>query len=444
MSESEDWLRNAVAEFLRSGENQQLRQRHYEIDAPWRGNQVRQALHAVYLLQRDARGVAASAFVTERPTAIPARVEDAQAFAAIAQACRAAVIDLREPLGLVPVAIPKPWGQELWFTGIESRGLSAVRGTTGHTPLPWALSMGLGMPATPILLKILDPWPDPIYGDLYLELHAIKEEVYVVTNVDADAWPQGVGAIRYGISGEMSRRYAADAELRGDFLAAVRAYEQVRRRIDQAFEAKRHVAGISPGAPLSPALQRSWHSELPIELQAEEARLRNAMDRFTELHPLRVGDVLAIPPGAPHALQHGVRVVEFQTPVYERQIIAFSQKVLTQEHWDSAGAIASMSLEGPGTPTLTLVVNEGGCTAERIARLSDFAVWRVRLAPGAAMNLPDQLPYAVCVSVQGQITIGGLSCRPEHACLMPQESLTHAILNRGAEFALCLVAAPGL
>jgi hypothetical protein len=444
MSDSDHWLDDAIAQFSRSGESRQLRQRDYQIDAPWLGDQGRQALHAVYLLQRDDRGVAVRAFVTDQPPAIPPRVEDEHAFAAIAQTCGAAVLDLGEPLALAPVAIPKPWGQELWFTGIERRGLSAVEGSTGRTPLPWALSIGLGMPTTPVLLKILDPWPDPIYGDLYLELHAVKEEVYVVTHLDADAWPQGVGAIRYGISSEIARGYDAAADLRGDFLEAVRAYEHARRRVDAAFEAKRAAAGISPHAPVSPALQRSWHSELPPELQDGEARLRKRMDQFTELHPLRVGDVLAIPPGAPHALQHGVRVVEFQTPVYERQIIAFSQKVLTQDHWDSASAIASMSLEGPGSPTLTLVVDDGGCTAERIARFSDFAVWRVRLAPGAAIRLPEQLTYALCMSVQGQITIGRLTCTPEQACLMPPKTLTHPILNAGADFALFLVAAPGI
>ena len=37
---------------------------------------------------------------------------------------------------------------------------------------------------------------------------------------------------------------------------------------------------------------------------------------------LRVGDVVTIPPGTPHSLLRGVTVVEFQTPVFERRILA--------------------------------------------------------------------------------------------------------------------------
>ena len=74
---------------------------------------------------------------------------------------------------------------------------------------------------------------------------------------------------------------------------------------------------------------------------SEEKNLRQEMNSFTSMHTLRVGDVISIPTYTPHALQHGVRAIEFQTPHYERQILSFAQKVLTQSDWDTESAIAN-------------------------------------------------------------------------------------------------------
>ena len=74
------------------------------------------------------------------------------------------------------------------------------------------------------------------------------------------------------------------------------------------------------------------------------------MESFTRLLDLRVGDVVRVEPYYPHSLQHGVRVVELQTPTYERFIISFAQQVVTQDHWDSEHAIAHMSLDPAPEP----------------------------------------------------------------------------------------------
>ena len=36
------------------------------------------------------------------------------------------LFDLNAPIPLQPIAIPKPWGQEIWYTGIEQRGVAEV------------------------------------------------------------------------------------------------------------------------------------------------------------------------------------------------------------------------------------------------------------------------------------------------------------------------------
>ena len=46
-------------------------------------------------------------------------------------------ICLTLPLELETVSIQKPWGQEIWYSGIEKRGVSTVK----SVPLPWLLSV---------------------------------------------------------------------------------------------------------------------------------------------------------------------------------------------------------------------------------------------------------------------------------------------------------------
>lgn len=418
--------------------------RRYEIDAPWLGDHGRQALHALYELARVDDTITVAAFVSEHP------IESDADLTTLAARHRAAVVNLDGPLPLAPVTIPKPWGREIWYTGIERRGLSCVATATGASPLPWVLSLAPqrfcnGAPIT--LLKTLDPLPEPVYGDLYLELHDEKQEVYVVTAVDPTAWPDGTGGIRYGIDPAQRRHYGSDAALRDAFLTAIRAYEAVRRDIDARFDAERVRAGIGLRDPVAPALLEQWHAALPAELQRREAALRADMDAFMVVQPLRIGDVVAVPVRVPHSLQHGVRVIEFQTPVYERSIIAFAQKVLTQDHWDSERAVARMRLEAPPAPDFEVVHEQAGCTAERVVSFSDFSVWRASLEARAALPLPRALAYVLCICISGELRIGDIALGPEQACLVPARALQRAmpeVVNAGGPRALCLLAAPNL
>jgi len=215
------------------------------------------------------------------------------------------------PLPLRPTCIPKPWGQEIWYTGVEERGVCCFGDEECRVPIPWLQAV---LPDTGtagealVLLKILDPLPTPVKGDLYFELHEEKREVYVVTRVDPQAWPDGTGYIRYGFDPARVRDHASPQQFRASYLQAVAHYESVRRELD-ALE----------GQPSEALLAR-------------EVALRESMNAFTHLRPLAVGDVVVVPLRLPHSLQHGVRTIEFQTPVYERKILSFAQQVLTQDH----------------------------------------------------------------------------------------------------------------
>ena len=71
---------------------------------------------------------------------------------------------------------------------MEERGESRVLAAGGELRLSAYLEAA-GIAAPVILLKVLDPHPEPVRGDLYFEVHEHKREVYVVTAVDRNAWP---------------------------------------------------------------------------------------------------------------------------------------------------------------------------------------------------------------------------------------------------------------
>ena len=100
-----------------------------------------------------------------------------------------ATINLEVPVMLAPVYIEKPWGQEIWHTGGDS---SVMVDNNQSIPISLFLSLApeqLTSSKLPVLLKVLDPKPVKSLGNLYLEVHEEKEEVYVVTHIDSGAWP---------------------------------------------------------------------------------------------------------------------------------------------------------------------------------------------------------------------------------------------------------------
>jgi len=396
--------------------------------------------------ERDAQGglrIALSPMTEGRSGTSPAEC-DVDAFA---RQHGVPVVELGAPLRLDPVAIPKPWGRELWFTGIEARGQAGVRADGGSAPLPWLLSVAageiLGNGFNSLnLLKILDPFPDPVYGDLYFELHQEKREVYVVTRVDPASWPAGRGAIRYGFDPRVRAAYPDEQAFRSAYLHSVRAYEQVRREIDRREDAWRSAEGYGPKDPVPVPTLRRWRAAHPPRLRRAEVEARGAMERFTQLLPVAVGDVIEVPTHLPHALQHGVRTVEFQTPVYERRILSFAQKVLTQDHWDTAAAVQQMRLEPPARPRTRAVVEGPGATRERIVAFDDFLVDRWQLLPGSRSVLSRQDSYALAMAVEGEITVAGVTLAAESALLIPAVCGAVAIANRGSEAASLLVARP--
>ncbi len=319
------------------------------------------------------------------------------------------VFNVSAPWILDPVYIPKPWGQEIWFTGIEMRGQAAVQGDNGSLPLPWVLSLFPQTNHQPlILLKVLDPLPDDVYGDLYFELHEEKQEVYVVTHVDKQAWPNGKGAIQLGFAPEKRCEYENVDEFKKAYLNTVRAYEQVRRALDEELDELCRLNHFNSDEAIPVEQLKDWVKQLSQsienkELVQEEKRLKEVMNSFINHLPLVVGDTLAIPKLVPHALQHGVRVVEFQTPVYERQILSFAQKVLTQNHWDTERALSIANIDHLQIPLPEMLFSNEQIKVEKIVCFDDFLVHRVSINSSSYQS--DLSGYSLVMLIAGELSL---------------------------------------
>ncbi|MGL6160244.1 hypothetical protein [Microbulbifer sp.] len=353
------------------------------------------------------------------------------------------VFDLGAPLPLQPVSVPKPWGREIWYSGIEQRGQSGVG--EPQIPLPWLLAalprrFAAGDERGINLLKILDPLPDEVYGDLYFEMHEEKREIYIVTRVDPRAWPDGQGAIRFGFNQRKRRGMGSDEAFLAAYREAVAEYRRVREEVDRRFDVLRERGGYGASEPVPAERLKAWADQLPRELHEEEERLRAAMDSFTALRPLEVGDVISVPTHTPHSLQHGVRTVEFQTPVYERKILSFAQKVLTQEHWDTEEALAKVQLDTPEQAPFLELESGDHFVRERIVDFDDFTVDRIRFSAPGSYRLISGESYRIAMVVGDKLALDKRQAEVESAWLLAS-GVTMDVVSAVAGAAL-LVAEP--
>ncbi|MEH6588406.1 MAG: hypothetical protein V7720_17770 [Halioglobus sp.] len=369
----------------------------FQLQQWWLDTAGKLPLTAIYCLENDKLLCA----VTDQTIAMPVSVPHGD-FRKWAAHHELAVFAHDQPLGLQATYIAKPWGQEVWFTGVEERGVCCFTDGQNSSPIPWVQAIMpnnlAGATGTPlVLLKILDPAPEEVTGDLYFELHQEKREVYVVTHVDRQAWPDGKGGIRYGFDPQRLAEAGTDEGFKQSYLAAVREYESVRREIDDL--------------PAGTGIQES--------LLQRELLLRQAMNDFTYMRPLAVGDVVVVPLLMPHSLQHGVRTIEFQTPVYERQILSFAQKVLTQNHWDTDTAVKEMRLTPPAQKSFALLQDDFGLKVERIVDFIDFEVCRVTISDGASLQIDTSACYQLLMVVTGELPLDERILTAEQAALLP-------------------------
>jgi hypothetical protein len=445
-------MQDRLADFELSSEQTGILAVPFLLDQYWLEEPAPFPLMVVYRFDREAGGTRISVAFSEAVEEILAELDGAQPTGKelidrLHIKFNMIFFDLDSPLDLGAVKIPKPWGQEIWYTGIEQRGLSNVLVGEYSVPLPWLLSAASrkitgSELAELVLLKILDPLPDEVYGDLYFELHEKKREVYVVTHVDEVAWPQGKGKIRFGFNRQVRNNYPDNESFKKAFLDSVKQYEKLRREIDTLLARSAAEAGYISGQLPSTAQIKEWTGQLPDALLEQERTCRKDMESFTGELQLAVGDVLQVPCHVPHSLQHGVRTVEFQTPVYERLIISFAQKVLTQEHWDTEQAIELMQLDRAEPDLPQMLVDRDGILVERIVDFEDFEVQRVKLGANTRYTVPSRGHYQLLMTIKGAILLDQKPVAIEQACLIPAGCQSPVLENNNSTEAFCLVATP--
>jgi len=157
---------------------------------------------------------------------------------------------------------------------------------------------------------------------------------------------------------------------------------------------------------------------------------------------LQQGDVVKVPILTPHSLQHGVRTVEFQTPVYERKILSFAQKVLTQAHWDTDNAVAVMSTDTPVLSELLVLEADAEHRLEEVVRFEDFQVLRLTLNSSARYLLPQTHSYGLLLVVDAKVDCNGVTLTEEAAVLLPAERSSSYVTNTSNREAVLLLAWP--
>ena len=248
-------------------------------------------------------------------------------------------------VALEPVTVTKPWGREIWYSGVEARGESAARPATGE-PLPLSRYLAEHGRAKPVtLLKALLP----TCGDLYMEVHETKHEVYVIDSLESTRWP-GEGRMWLGVDQDQRAALGDDG-----FRAALRSRA----------------------------------------LAAEAGAAADDVARLLARAAVRPGDVVVVPPGAPHCLPRGISVVEFQTPVFERRILAATGPVVTQDGWDVLAAVRALDLDAAPRPrrgTSRVVAETPSFSVVRVDETSDRRVppWSVGWVAAGAVEVGDR------------------------------------------------------
>jgi len=353
---------------------------------------------------------------------------------AVAKNRQAVIIQPHCPFALEIVKIPKPWGHEVWYTGVEKRGVVLVADKWGKTELPYALNIFKKQvlahhPESLILLKTLNPVSEDVIGDLYYEMHEKKWEVYVVTEIDKTAWPTGTGIIKAGLHPEKIRdykeKYGSQWEkfLLKKFRETIGEYEKIRQQIDCSKD------------------------EISNELSEQELKLRQKASDFVGDSQVKVGDIISFPVFQIHSLRHGIKVIEFQTPHYERLILMFAQKVLTQSHWDTEEALNKMLTEVYEPPELECLHKSFGLLIERFVNFPQFTADRICLEPKVIWE--DQLDgkYHLLITISGQARVIPKNGSPvilsrEEAIFLPVGMGSYRLESTGEIPIICLKAMP--
>ena len=286
-------------------------------------------------------------------------------------------------------------------------------------------------------------------------VHHIQQPHWFEEGADLDpqAWPSGKGEILAGLNPEVISRYRerygenwSEPCLR-DFQEQIREYEIIRRELDQLLDRLKKEVGLSESEAISPEQMTELEQKLPEDLRQKEKELRQKAYAYIGRVSVEVGDVVTFPALQVHSLQHGIRVIEFQTPHYERLIVMFAQKVLTQNHWDTDRAMDLINTEPYRLPEPQLLTEEDGYLEERIVDFPDFSSERIRMDENISRKFQCEGRYHLIICVKGKLRLesqsgSSLELLPEEAVFLPASTSFYRVTNSGADSMIFLRAVP--
>jgi mannose-6-phosphate isomerase class I len=224
--------------------------------------------------------------------------------------------------------------------------------------------------------------------------------------------------MKYGVSQEQRSQFASDDEFKERFKSLCLEYENCRKEIDNYLES---VVSQDLNSATNPS-KASREDAIPREWREKEAKLESEINRFVGWLDLRQGDVVKVQRRVPHSLQYGITVVEFQTPVYERLIVTFNQKVLTQSHWDVSKAFEIMEINHPLSQNLLCLEDNDQILMEQVVDFKDFEVLRItQRAETFKLDL-GKFGHSIIFALKSNITVIGdevVALASGEACFIP-------------------------
>ena len=187
--------------------------------------------------------------------------------------------------------------------------------------------------------------------------------------------------------------------------------------------------------------------KISTELSTQEMSLRNKAADFVGDYPVKVGDIVSFPVLQIHSLRHGIKVIEFQTPHYERLIVMSAQKVLTQKHWDTGNALSKILPEVYQKPELKKLHKSAGILVERFVDFPQFTADRISLDNEQTLDVQLGGQYQLLINVSGQAAVfpengQAVFLNPEEALFLPVGMVSYRLKNTGDSQLICLKAIP--
>jgi pseudouridine synthase len=433
---------------------------HKEIDDE-KGNKIFK--HEIYELRRKKNESSVRALVW-RDTLAGLEKNDlpkdsAELLDYISDAKGIPVIEPDKPIILSEGVLSKAWGAEIPFTMIEGRYVADVTDARGtkKSKLPDVLklfpgSFGVDPEKNLVLLKLLKPGSQPRVSDLYLEVHWEKYELYVVTAIDENAWPEGKARIVCGLNAQLVAEYKARygeawrEKYKQDFRAASDRYK------DEIYE--EYTSKAPKDKSFNDVIDKP-EKTLRDEIERKEIALRDAVYNFAGYKEVSVGDVLVFPRGTVHSLRHGIEVAEVLSFHYERGILVPTLQPVTSFEgiWftDTAFAVMEMSAYAPaefktvgGIPgqyaiehLATFPLRNQYFTTERISLEKDAGICDNTVSANSGKS------YHLLMAIKGSLEISSPSgwkveLATKKAVIIPANNGSYTVKSSGGQPAVYL------